>query len=560
MPPPGREDEDDPGAAGLEPGAASDAAGVAAQEDARSRVRRWPYWVPVGTLVVGLLVTALLALGSAEQFQSNENRLLKLRVREVGSLLTEALPDLQSSLAAAAELASATNGNVRRFRTFVAPLVGPPPAHQFVSVSLWHAPRPQRGPLTVVGVAPKLAMESTAAAFFAGASRSPKLDVVGLLREPEPRIGYAVISRAGGGFVAYAESAIPANRRASIESNSAFADLNYALYLGVARHPQNLLVTNVAQVPLTGRTAIDRVPFGSTTLTLAVSPREPLSGTLSEWLPWIIAGVGLLITLAFVAAASRLASGRRHAERLASENRRLYGEQRGIAQTLQHALLPERLPQITGMQASARYEAGEEGVEIGGDWYDVIALDDHRAMAVVGDVSGRGLRAATTMASLRYAIRSYAVQDDPPTAILSKLSDLLSVNDDRQLATVLCATVDLGRQQITIASAGHLPPLLIRDGHGEYVTLDVGLPVGVRTGASYSPTTVEAPPGATLLAFTDGLVETRGASIDDGLARLRTAAGADGSDLTELLGRVLRELRPEPGDDDIAILGLRWAQ
>lgn len=527
-------------------------------QESREGGARWPYWLPVGTLLVGLLATALLALGSAEQFQRNENRLLKLRVRDASSLLTETLPDVQSSLAAAAELAGATNGDVQRFRTFVAPLVGAAPAHHFVAVSLWHVSQPRRGPLTVVGLAPKLATGSDAAAFFAGAARSPKLSVIGLLQEPGPRLGYAVISRAGGGFVAYGESAIPADRRARVASNSAFSDLDYVIYLGSAQRPQNLLVTSVSHLPFTGRHAADTVPFGNTALTIVMSPREPLSGTLSEWLPWIIAGGGLLITLAFTAAAVSITRRRRDAEQLASENRRLYGEQRGIAQTLQHALLPERLPEIAGMQVSARYEAGERGVDIGGDWYDLIALEDHRALAVVGDVSGRGLRAGTTMASLRYAIRSYAAQNDAPDTILRKLSDLLSTVEDHQLATVLCVCLDIGRREITVTSAGHLPPLLISNGSGEYVQADVGLPVGVRAGVSYTPTTVSVPPGATLLAFTDGLVELRGESIDEGLARLREAASNDGSELSDMLSRLLSELRPEPAEDDIAILGVRW--
>ena len=322
------EDEGDAGAAESGSRTVGGAEAVTGPEQGREPGARWPYWLPLGTLLVGLLATALLALGSAEQFQSNENRLLKLRVRDAGSLVTEALPDLQSSLAASAELADATNGDVKRFRAFVAPLVGAAPAHQFVSVSLWHASQPQRGPITVVGLAPKLPTGSPAAAFFAGAARSPKLSVIGLLREPSPRLGYAVMSRAGGGFVAYGESAIPPDRRARIASNSAFSDLDYVIYLGRSQRPQNLLVTSVSHLPFSGRHAATTVPFGNTVLTLVMSPREPLSGTLSEWLPWIIAGGGLLITLAFTAAAVSITNRRRHAEELASENRRLYGEQR----------------------------------------------------------------------------------------------------------------------------------------------------------------------------------------------------------------------------------------
>src|SRR5205807_2197441 len=108
-----------------------------------------------------------------------------------------------------------------------------------------------------------------------------------------------------------------------------------------------------------------------------------------------------------------------------------------------------------------------------GDWYDIIHLDDDAFILVVGDVSGRGLRAATVMASLRYAIRAYAAQGDQPATILDKLSELLSVAGDGHFATVICALVDVRRHQMIVANAGHLNPLLVvgRDAH--FVPTDV---------------------------------------------------------------------------------------
>lgn len=549
--------EDDP-SVGAQP---SEAAGDRDQgpKIAREGSARWPFWLPLGTLLIGLLLTALLALGAAAQFRSNENRLLRLRVRDAGSLLTAALPDLQSSLAAAAELAGATDGDVQKFRRNVAPLVGVGAGHQFVSVSLWRRSPAPRGPLTVVGVTPKLDAQS-AGAFFAAAAQSRRLGVIGLLQPPDPRLGFVFASPAStNGFLAYGETALPLNRRSRLESSSAFADLDYAIYLGASQRPGNLLVTSVSHLPLSGRRAAVTVPFGTNELTLVMSPREPLAGTLAQRLPWIIAIGGLLVSLGFSTIAGRLAIRRRHAELLAGENRRLYAEQHNIAQTLQHALLPDKLPEIRGMQADARYEPGEQGVDVGGDWYDLIELDDRRVLLVVGDVSGRGLRAATTMAALRYAIRGYAAQDDPPATILSKLSNLISVRDDGQMATVLCACLDLRRREISLASAGHLPALLLSDGQSEYLDVPVGLPVGVQANAAYEPRTITMPKQATLLAFTDGLVETRSdKSIDDGLERLRSMALSDESDLSELLRGLVRRLRQGPFADDIAILGVRW--
>jgi serine phosphatase RsbU (regulator of sigma subunit) len=162
------------------------------------------------------------------------------------------------------------------------------------------------------------------------------------------------------------------------------------------------------------------------------------------------------------------------------------------------------------------------------------------------------------MAALRYAIHAYAAQGDSPADLLAKLSKLVNVGSEGQLATVLCALIDVQARRITITSAGHLPPLMITDGRGEFVEGDVGLPVGVDREASYVSTTVSAQPGATFLAFTDGLVERRGESIDDGLERLRREASANHLTLDDLLTRVLNDLRNEAASDDTAIAGVRW--
>ncbi|MDQ6607359.1 MAG: serine/threonine-protein phosphatase [Actinomycetota bacterium] len=528
---------------------------------------RRPLGLPLVVLIVVLAVAGALAGVSESVFTHNESRLLKLRVREAGSVLTAGLIDTQTPLASAAELADATNGDVQRFRRLIAADVGPGSGQAFVSVSLWRLAAPNRGPLAVVGVAPKLQTTTYAIpGLFARVAHASKLSVIGLLSAPSRRLGYAYRNPGPTGrFVVYAEKTIPSNRQSKIRRNAAFSELNYALYLGRSERSENLLLSSVNRLPLRGRQASLTVDFGDNALTLAMTPRQPLAGSLPQRLPWIIAVGGVILALSASLMTSRLIQRRRDAEDLAgrleataSENRRLYAEQRSIARTLQHAMLPDALPQVHGVQTSARYEAGEEGMEIGGDWYDLIPLDDRRLLLVVGDVSGRGLRAATTMASLRYAIHAYAAQNDPPATILTKLSQLVDVSDSGQLATILCALVDIDARSVTVTSAGHLPPLLISGGDAQYVQSAVGLPIGVETQASYSSTTVTATGPATLLAFTDGLVERRGESLDAGLARLRDAARCHDSGLPELLRELVADLRHEPSEDDTAIVGLRW--
>ncbi len=533
---------------------------------ARAR-RRWPYWLAVGVFVVGLLVTGALALISSSQYKNNEDRLLQLRARELGLLLESATANTQTPMASAAALANATGGNVHKFMQFVSPFIRPRPGAQFNSLSLWRLGDIARGPIAVVGTPPVLAsMPVRARAVFARAATSHKLAVIGLTPPALTRLGFALTSTGPGSrFVVYGENGLAANRRSRLERNSAFSDLNYVLYLGPGVHASSLLLTSVPAPPITGRQARQEIPFGDTVLTLVVAPREPLSGTLPERLPWIIVIAGVLLSLGAAALTIRLIQGRRSAEQLAgrlehavAENQRLYAEQRTIAQTLQHSLLPDELPELPGAQASARYQPGERGIDVGGDWYDVIPLEDGRLLVVVGDVSGRGLRAATTMASLRFAIHAYAAENDPPETILAKLSKILSVTSSGQLATVLCTVIDIRSHELTIASAGHLPPLLISDGHGEFLESTVGLPVGVEEDATYTPLTVAAPPAATFLAYTDGLVERRGEALDDGLARLRDAATDNQATLPELLDRVLNEMHSGQSEDDTAIVGLRW--
>jgi hypothetical protein len=551
---------------GAEPGRARGTEGEQSfQTRTAARSGRWPFWLPVCVLLVGLLVTGVLVWISASTYSSNEKRLLNLRVRDAGALIAEALPSIQTPLASAAALADATNGDVAKFKNFIMPSVtGKTP--RFVSASLWRLGPHETGPIAVVGKPPALAASpARAETFFANGAAHSALGVIGLLAPPQPRLGYAFTSPGlTGRYVVYGESALPANRHSRLQSTSSFADLHYALYLGSSQRPEDLLVSDLKNLPITAQHASISIPFGNNSFTFVVSARRPLVGSFPQDLPWLIVVVGVLLSVGAALLTVRLIQRRNHAEQLAvsleeiaDENRRLYSEQRSIAQTLQHALLPERLPKIAGVETSARYEAGVDGVDIGGDWYDLIALDDRRLLLVVGDVSGRGVRAAATMASLRYAIHAYAAQNDPPATILTKLSKLVNVGATGQLATILCALVDVEAHELTVTSAGHLPPLLISDGTGTFIESAVGVPIGVNTGATYTSTAVFTPPAATLLAFTDGLVERRGESIDTGLKRLQQAATANHSALDDLLSSLLEELRHD-GDDDTAIAGLRW--
>ncbi len=315
---------------------------------------RWPFWLPIGVLFVGLIVTGVLVWISASTYSNNEKRLLTLKVRDAGTLFTGAFAGIQTPLSSAAALADATNGDVTKFTRFVAPYTeGKTPT--FGSVALWRLGAGQAGPVAVVGKPSELsASASRAETFFASTSASRShLGVIGLLSQPAPRLGYAYTSPGlTGRYVVYAESRpLPASRRSRFQSNSLLADLNYALYLGTAQRPEDLLVTDLKDLPLKGQTASISIPFGDNSFTFVVNARHSLVGSFPQRLPWLIAIVGVLISIGAALLTLRLIQRRTHAEqladsleRIAEENRRLYSEQRSIAQTLQHALLPEELP------------------------------------------------------------------------------------------------------------------------------------------------------------------------------------------------------------------------
>jgi serine phosphatase RsbU (regulator of sigma subunit) len=520
-------------------------------------------WLAAAVLVFVLVVALALAWTARSLYEHNENRLLDARVRELGLVLAGAVPSIQTPLSSAASLADATNGDPQKFRTSMAPYVGP--GRQFTSVSLWPLGARRLAPTVVAGSPPVLAsLPSQARAFFARARRTRALSVTGILGAQTRVLGYELTSGGSSGYAVYAESALPRDRRSMRAGTTAFSDLNYAIYLGRSPRPGALLATNISRFPIHGRHASNVVPFGTSALLLVVTPNRSLSGTVFDRLPWIILGVGVLLALAAAAITDRLARRRNQAEQLAgtlnaiaAENRELYTEQRSIAQSLQHALLPEALPGIPGLDVSARYVPAASGVEVGGDWYDVVVADDRRVLLVIGDVSGHGLEAAVTMASVRHAALAYAAQDCRPASVLTNLAAFVNRSAHEYFATVLCVLIDIDSHLVTVATAGH-PPLLVMDDHESwFVDSAPGPAIGAPHQLPYNETTVDAPSRATLVAFTDGLIERRGETLNVGLTRLRGTATTQTGSLEDLMEKLVHELAFD-GRDDTAILGVRW--
>jgi serine phosphatase RsbU (regulator of sigma subunit) len=213
------------------------------------------------------------------------------------------------------------------------------------------------------------------------------------------------------------------------------------------------------------------------------------------------------------------------------------------------------------VEIGIRYLPGVNGIEIGGDWYDVIAVDDTRFFFAVGDVSGRGLEAGSVMASLHYAIRAFVSEGHDAATVLTRLGRILSLTRDRHFATVLCGYADVAERRVTIANAGHLPPLVVAgpdDGSNRFVTTGTGPPIGVTCGAVYEPISFTMDERCVLLVYTDGLVERRGENLDEGLERLRASASAPDTDLDAFLDDIVGRLGADGSSDDTALLALRW--
>jgi serine/threonine-protein kinase RsbW len=244
---------------------------------------------------------------------------------------------------------------------------------------------------------------------------------------------------------------------------------------------------------------------------------------------------------------------------VALENSRLYERERQIAETLQHSLLPDTVPDIPGLRCWPRYLPGTDLV-VGGDFWDMLPLPAGRVLLTVGDVAGRGERAAITMGRLRTVLRASARQERSPAALMSALNRFL-VDDEHEMATCVCAVLDPAERTLRIASAGHLPILrFATDGRGELVGGATGLPLGVRAFASYREDVFQVEPGDTLVLFTDGLVERRDASIDARLEQLLAvtseAIAAGGDRWCDLVVDAMIE---EQRSDDVALLGVRLA-
>jgi serine phosphatase RsbU (regulator of sigma subunit) len=243
------------------------------------------------------------------------------------------------------------------------------------------------------------------------------------------------------------------------------------------------------------------------------------------------------------------------------DNAHRYSRERATALTLQRSMLPTGLSAPSSVEVRHRYLPGSKLIEVGGDWYESIALPGGRVALVVGDVAGHGVRAAVTMGRLRTAIHTLAMLELPPAETLQQLNELMQELGVREphFATCVYAVFDAVSGTCEVASAGHLPPLLVRpDGTNELLDVMQAPPLGVGTGLIQSRT-LTIDDGSLIVLYTDGLVEKRSRDIDEGLSRLREIFGPGSTDqpLEDLCRATLASVYADEHRDDIAVLMAR---
>jgi len=241
----------------------------------------------------------------------------------------------------------------------------------------------------------------------------------------------------------------------------------------------------------------------------------------------------------------------------------MYGHEASVADTLQHAMLPSSLPAPTGVRLASRYLPASKTAQVGGDWYDAIPLPGNRVALVVGDVMGHSMTSAAIMGQLRTIVQTLAGLNLPPDEVLHHLDEQAQRLGSDHIATCLYAIYDPISHRLLMANAGHPPAVLLhQDGRAEVLRVPPGAPIGVG-GVGFESVEMPAPTAATLLLYTDGLVESRDTDVGTGVEALRSRLAATAHELASrtleaLCDHVLGTLGPGTRDDDIALLTARF--
>ncbi|MFJ7591675.1 SpoIIE family protein phosphatase [Streptomyces sp. NPDC097617] len=308
--------------------------------------------------------------------------------------------------------------------------------------------------------------------------------------------------------------------------------------------------------------------FGAVDELLAAHPDAPIEDGMAAWafLPLIASNrpVGCLVLAythprAFAPGERAVLTSIAGLIAQALDRARLYDATHQLARSLQTGLLPHNLPGVPGLEVAARYLPASHGLDVGGDFYDLIRIDDTTVAAAIGDVQGHNVNAAALMGQVRTAVHASA--GAPPEEVLARTNRLLTDLEPGLFTSCLYVHLDLAGHTARLASAGHPPPLLRRPGGpAELLGLPAGLLLGIDPKAAYTAVEIPFSPGAFLALYTDGLVEAPGRDIEDaiGAVATRITEAPERHPLGDLADELIEHAhRDAPRTDDIALLLLR---
>ena len=521
------------------------------------RVRR----LPIVILVVGLALFVGLAIGTRVLYNQTEDRLLEQRTSEAGAVLEVSISQVRGPLDTAAKLASATDGDPEGFATVLQPYVSE--TGLFSGAELFRLDEAEL--IASLGSDSGLsgAGDAMVDEMLATAQTEPFI-IVDLLDGNRRRLGYAVVdSVESPQFLVYGERTLSDDPNIRRRTEAPFAQLDYAIYLGSEESGDHLLGSSSADLPFDGRRSSVTLEFGNTELLLVMTPIGHLSGDLFANLWWIVGALGVVFSCSFAILVKRLLDRRDTALELATDNERLYDEQRLIAETLQLSLLPEHLDRPPGTDVAARYWPAGAANLIGGDFYDVFQVDDRRWGVTIGDVCGKGIEAAALTGLARHTVRAAARHMTSAADVLGSVHTALSDHRPATFCTAcfLYLTVnDDDSYGVEVSLGGHPQPLLRRsDGTIEFVGAAGTLLGMVEPVLTNSSCRVDA--GDVLVLYTDGLTD---APIEQAvpIEEVKQLLADDGDQPVEQLADSIRSLkrrrRPRGSGDDTALLVIRF--
>lgn len=529
-----------------------------------ARVLHTGRWWRIAPLAVPLVLAAVfvaLALLSRTVHDQNEQRLLQQQTDQAAAAMALSVGQVRTPLDGVARAVTVAGDDPASFERLAAPLLGG--GSPFDRVALFELGSPE--PVATVGAGLTLTEDPARLEQLHEAGALEPFVIVDLLHAGRT-LGYAVADDPSAPTrLVYAEWTLSPEPHERRRTDEAFAPIEYALYLGDTPTPDALLGASVVDLPFDGRQASAVVPFGDNELLIVTSPIGTLGSRLLHHLWWLLLGGGAVLSVAAGVLLRGLETNRGRAVSLAEVNEQISREQRDIAETLQLALLPQRLTPPPGCEVAVRYWPAGSASLIGGDFYDVFSPDSRRWVITIGDVCGHGISAAALTGLVRHTLRGSSPHTDSPADILRTIHGAIRDHDPTTFCTVCVAIFTPAASgsggDLVVSLGGHPAPLLRRrDGS----VTEVG-----RTGTllgmvepTVHDTHLPIHAGDTLVLYTDGLTDApgdQGVPLVEVESYLHQAGGLEVGPLADGIRTLKRRRRPLLGsNDDTALVVVRF--